>query len=259
MPHVFLAFVKSLTSFARPGLWRYLVIPPLAACFVWFFSAVMWLGDLIDWMTQKTPLAWLYATLVDWHLGWIATALAFIGAWIVLLAAAYLVAVVVAGVWAVPAMVAQLAVTDYADVVPRGRDSIFLSLILTVRAVALYLLGWLITLPVWLVPGMAIVHSLFWLAYLNRATFALDALAAHASKEEWKTLHAAHGGRLWGLGLVAALLAHVPLLGFFAPALAAMSFVHYGFEALRSERRRSDRGDSGIIEGEVIEVLREEP
>lgn len=253
MPHVFSALVKSLTSFMRPGLWRYLFVPPLIACLVWIFSAFLWLGVLIDWITHETPLSWVHATLGNWHLGWIASLLAFVGAWVILLAGAYLVAVLVAGVWAVPAMVAQLAVTDYTDVAPRGRDSVFLSLGVTLKASLLYLLGWTVTLPVWVVPGMAVAHSFFWLAYLNRATFAYDALAAHASAEEWQQLKTTHGGRLWLLGLMAAVLAHIPLLGLFAPALAAMSFVHYGFEALRAERRGPA---DGSIEGEVIEVIR---
>lgn len=254
MPQVFLALVKSLHSFTRPGLWRYLVVPPLVACLVWLVAAVLWLGTLIDWLNAETPLAWLAATLGNWHLGWVASLLAFVGAWVILLAGAYLVAVIVAGVWALPAMVAQLAATDYADVAPRGRDSLLLSVGVTTRATALYLLGWLLTLPVWIVPGMAVVHSFFWLAYLNRATFAYDALAVHASADEWQRLKTRHGGRFWTLGLIAALLAHVPLIGLFAPALAAMSFVHYGFDALRAERRGPA---DGAIEGEAIEVIRE--
>ena len=196
----------------------------------------------------------MHATLGQWHLAWVAAVLAFFGAWVILLAGASLVAVFIAGVWAMPALVAQLAATDYADVSPRGKDSVFLSLGVTVKAMLLYLLGWTLTLPVWIVPGMAIVHSFFWLAYLNRATFAYDAMAAHASAEEWRQLKSVHGGRLWVLGVIAAVLAHVPLLGFFAPALAAMSFAHYGFEALRAARRGPA---DGAIEGEVIAVTRE--
>lgn len=254
MPQVLLALVKSLGSFSRPGLWRYLVLPPLIGALVWLGAAVFWLGALIDWLGAETPLAWVQASLANWHLGWIASLLAFVGAWVILLAGAYLVTVLVAGVWALPAMVARLAASDYADVSPRGRDSVLLATGVTVRATLLYLLGWTITLPVWIVPGLAVVHSFFWLAYLNRATFAFDALATHASADEWRRLKVSHGRQLWTLGLIAALLAHLPLLGFFAPALAALSFVHYGFAALRAERRGPA---DGAIEGEVVEVFRE--
>lgn len=254
MPQVLLAIVKSLTSFARNGLWRYLVIPPLIACFIGVFSSVMWLGALIDWLVTETPLAWVQATFGQWHLGWVASVFAFVGAWLIIMASATLVAIVVTGVWALPALVAQLAATEYADVAPRGSDNMLLAVGVTFKAMVLYLLGWTLTLPVWIVPGMAVVHSFFWLAYLNRTTFAYDALAAHASRDEWDRLKKQHGRRFWILGFIAALLTHIPVLGFFAPALAAMSFVHYGFEALRAERRGPA---NGVIEGEVIEVIRE--
>jgi hypothetical protein len=50
------------------------------------------------------------------------------------------------------------------------------------------------------------------------------------------------------LGLTMALLAHVPFIGLLVPALAALSFVHYGLEALR----RSRGGALITIEGERI-------
>jgi len=253
MPQLIAALLKSLSTFARPGLLRFLIVPPLLGALVWVISAVLWLGALTDWLLAETPLAWLNGVLLSWHLGWLVSVLAFVGAWIVLLAGATLVAVVVTGVWALPGLVNHLARTDYADLEPRGRDSLLLSIGVTLRASLLYLLGWGLTLPVWLIPGMAMVHSLFWLAYLNRATFAFDALAVHASREEWDSISKGHSGRLWTLGFMAALLTHLPLAGFFAPALAAASFVHYGFAALRAERMGPA---DGAIEGEVIEVIR---
>jgi hypothetical protein len=40
-----------------------------------------------------------------------------------------------------------------------------------------------------------------------------------------------------------ALLAHVPLLGLLAPALAALAFVHYGLESLRRLRQEALPGE----------------
>jgi hypothetical protein len=38
------------------------------------------------------------------------------------------------------------------------------------------------------------------------------------------------------LGMTMALLAHIPFVGLLVPALTALSFVHYGLEALRRSR-----------------------
>jgi CysZ protein len=249
-----LALFKSLAGFARPGLWRYLLLPPLLAGLVWVVANLMWLAQLARWLGAETPLAWLQVTLGAWHLGWFASVLAFVGAWIILLAGAYLIAIVLVGVWALPALVARVAATDYPDLAARGSDDILRSLGVTFKASAVYLIGWAATLPIWIIPGMAVVHSLFWLAYLNRATFAFDAVASHADPGEWQRLSSLHSGPLWMLGLIAGLLAHLPLIGLLAPTLAAMGYVHYGLEALRAERRgAADR----VIEGQVIEVIRE--
>ena len=106
------------------------------------------------------------------------------------------------------------------------------------------------TLPLWLIPGMGLVLPIYWLAWLNRRTFAYDALAAHATKEEWKALFEKHRGKLLLLGVLLGLVAHVPLVGLLAPAFGALAYVHYGLEALRRERR----GAAAVIEGEARRV-----
>ena len=81
------------------------------------------------------------------------------------------------------------------------------------------------------------------MAWLNRRTFAYDALSAHAGEEEWQVLSARHKGQFLLLGLCMALLAHVPLLGLLAPALAALAFVHYALESLRRLRQEALPGE----------------
>ena len=111
-------------------------------------------------------------------------------------------------------------------------------------------IGWIGTLPLWLIPGMGLVLPIYWLAWLNRRTFAYDALALHATKDEWKAIFARHRGKLLLLGVLLGLLAHVPFVGLLAPAFGALAYVHYGLEALRRERDAA----AVIIEGEARRV-----
>ena len=60
--------------------------------------------------------------------------------------------------------------------------------------------------------------------------------ALHATDAEWACLRAQYRWPLLMLGLVMALLAHLPVVGLLVPALAALSFVHFGLEALRRLR-----------------------
>ena len=67
---------------------------------------------------------------------------------------------------------------------------------------------------------MGLVLPVYWLAWLNCRTFAYDALALHATKDEWKAVFDKHRGKLLLLGVLLGLLAHVPFVGLLAPAFA---------------------------------------
>jgi uncharacterized protein involved in cysteine biosynthesis len=86
------------------------------------------------------------------------------------------------------------------------------------------------------------------MAWLNRRTFAYDALSLHATDAEWRSLSRQHKSPLFMLGLLMALLAHLPIIGLIVPAVAALSFVHYGLESLRCLRG----GAIVTIEGERL-------
>ena len=117
-----------------------------------------------------------------------------------------------------------------------GKDSFVAATVNSVLASVLFVLGWLLTLPLWLVPGLSIVLPLLLMAWFNRRTFAYDALSMHATPAEWTALRRDYRQPLFMLGLTMALLAHVPVIGLFVPALAALAFVHMGLEALRCSR-----------------------
>ena len=84
---------------------------------------------------------------------------------------------------------------------------------------------------------MGLLLPLFWMAWLNRRTFAYDALAIHASHAEWQAFRRQRATSLLLLGGLMALLTHVPLLGLFAPSLAALAYIHFCLEGLRRFRR----------------------
>jgi len=49
-------------------------------------------------------------------------------------------------------------------------------------------------------------------------------------------------GSLYLLGLVLALMAYIPLVGFFAPVLFGLSFIHYLLAALKVHREAPIEG-----------------
>lgn len=232
MDEVMLALLRTLHSLSRPRVWRYLAAPALLALLVggglapWLFPAIE------TALLQAPPLSWL----VSWDWTGLAGFLAGVGSALTLLALAYLLATVLAGTLVLPWLIADVARHDYPDLAPMGRDSLLAALLNGLWAALGFCLGWLLTLPLWLVPGMALVLPMFWLAWLNRRTFTPDCLALHATAEEARQLRRTHASHLLILGAMPALLAAVPLAGLLAPALAALLFSHYTLEALRRLR-----------------------
>ena len=59
----------------------------------------------------------------------------------------------------------------------------------------------------------------------------------HATVDEWRLLRRQHGFPMLLLGVILALLAHIPVIGLLTPTLAALAYTHYCLEALRRLRQ----------------------
>jgi len=229
---VVLALMRSFASLRRGRIWLYVLAPALFSLVLWVALAVWGLGLLVEWLLGNPPMT----LLIGWGLAWLATVLAYTGAWMAIFAGAYLTTSLLAAIVIMPLMLKQLAEADYRDVAPMGKDSFTAAAVNSIFASILFIVGWLLTLPLWIIPGLSLILPLLLMAWLNRRTFAYDALSMHATEVEWQSLRGQHKGSMFMLGLTMALLAHIPIIGLLVPALAALSFVHYGLETLRRSR-----------------------
>ena len=228
MSEILLALQRSVTTLGRGRVWFYFFAPALVALLLMVVFSAVALDRLVTQLAEQPPATWLTA----WGAEWLGGALATLGAWLLMLSASYLVAMLLTAIVVLPLLLNHLAASDYPDLARLGRDSV------VAVAALLFIVGWVLTLPLWLIPGMALVLPLFWMAWLNRRTFAYDALAVHATDDEWRSLRRQHGGALLLLGLIMALLAYIPFMGLLAPSLAALAYLHLCLESLR--RLRSD-------------------
>ena len=233
MTAMFVALARSLGSLRAARVWGYLLVPTLSALcltlLLWFLA----LDVLSGWLLGQPPLTWVAA----WGALWLAHLIAALGGWLLILSASYLLAVLLTGIVVMPMLLNHLAQTDYADLARMGDDSVIASTWSNLWAAGLFIIGFVLTLPLWLVPGLGFFHPLFWMAWLNRRTFTYDALSVHATPDELGQLRRQHSGGLLALGGLMAMLTHVPFAGLFAPALAALSFSHYCLQALRGSRQ----------------------
>ena len=238
MNELLLALRRSVASLGRGRIWVYIIAPGVLAAVFMGGVSYAFLDHLVRWAVSVPPLSWVSQTGV----AWLADGAALVGGWMVVLSASYLVATLVTAIVVVPLMLNELAATDYADLARQGEERLIASTWNSVWSAVLFVCGWLLSLPFWLIPGFGLFLPLFWMAWLNRRTFAYDVLVAHATPGEWRTLRSDRSGSLLAIGLVTGAMTHVPFLGLLAPSLAALSYIHYCLEALRRARRGASVG-----------------
>ncbi len=244
MREVMLALSRTVANLRNRKVWLYVLAPALFSLLLSVGLAIWALGWVVEQMMAYPPMT----LLVGWGLVWLAHFLAYLGGWMAIFAVAYLTASLLAAIVILPLMLKHLSETEYRDVAAMGRDSFVAAALNSLFASVTFVIVWLVTIPLWLIPGFSLLVPLLLMGWLNRRTFAYDALSMHASDGEWQAIRSAQKMPLFMLGLTMALLAHVPVLGLLVPALAALSFVHFGLEALR----RARGGAVITIEGERL-------
>lgn len=231
-----MSFIQTLLRAARdllrPEILWHALWPPLAAFLLW---------SLIAWFAWLPLAAWIVAELPDWSwLNWLGPSLAHIAVFFIFAPLVYVTALLLVAVFALPRMMTLIAARDYPEVSRQGSASAALwgSIANTLAAGAIFIVGWLVTLPLLLIPGALFVLPLFWGAWLNQRAFRFDALAEHAQPAELVELIRRERGSLFAGGLAGAFVAHIPLINLLAPAYTAVLFVHLCLGALRDLRNQ---------------------
>ncbi|MDR2507390.1 MAG: EI24 domain-containing protein [Candidatus Accumulibacter sp.] len=232
MDEIVLALKRSLLSLKRARVWYYIAFPAISAAFAMTALAVTLLGFLIARLLEYPPMSWLNA----WGAFWAAKILAVLGGWAAIISVCYLLALFLTAVFTLPLMLGFLAGADYPGLARMGRDSVAASVWNSLWGIALFLLGWVVTLPLWLLPGFSVVLPFFWMAWLSRRTFPYDVLMVFATPEEWRVLRKQHAMPLLALGFIMSGLTLLPFAGLLAPSLAALAYGHFCLEALRRLR-----------------------
>lgn len=239
MNEVFKAYGRALKSLLQPAILWHLVWPTLLA--VAFWGVVAWFGwEPLGAAVERlfAEVAWLNWIQQRWESSALAAAIfAKVVLGLLLLPLVYGTALFIVAVFALPLMLGRVAAADYADVEKRRGGSIAGSVWNALVALAVFLVGWIVTLPLWLVPGMAVVLPVLLSAYLNQRAFRYDSLAEHADAQELRSVIDRERGQLYLVGIVAGLLAYVPVVNLVAPAYAGLAFIHYSLAALRRARR----------------------
>ena len=200
--------------------------------FWWFWDG--WAGALYR-LAQEMGLE---ARLVDWGFVWIAHSLITLLLFSLLLPAVYVTSLFFAAVFAMPLMLNFVVERDYPDLEMKRGGTFMGSVWNALFAVLVFLILWIVTLPLWLIPFGALVVPTLLSAYINRRLFMYDALMDHASAEEFAQIKARDSGRLLSLGALLGFVHYIPILNFFTPIYIGLAYIHFCLGAL--QRLRAD-------------------
>jgi len=246
MRDIFIALGRSLRSLSRLDVFGHLIWPGVVSALLWtiilLFSwaaavdAIMgtiqgfgWIGDKIG---ASVWVAGTVALMVK-----VLVALAFVP--LIYITSSVLVATV-----ALPMMLDRVGLRDYADLEQRRGGSNMGSIGNTVAALLWFLLVMIASLPLWLIPGVALVAPVLATGWLSQRVFGYDAMMRHADQDELVRLRQELRPQMLLLGGGTTLLAYVPVVNIVAPAFSGLAFVHFLLEALRRERH--ERGVSTL-------------
>jgi len=237
MSEITKALLRAFASLLHPRMLLLMLWPVLIALALWLGLAFAFWSEAAAWLQahfeQSAVIGWAITvwplTMIATHLAWILLALLFVPVVLV-------TAVLIIGIFSMPAMVEHVAARAYPQL-ERRRGGTFAGSVWNSAAALLWLaLLVLLSLPLWFIPLLWPVLPIVLFGYLNQRVFRYDALAEHASAWEMETLIRRYRRELLLLGVALALVGLVPVLGFFIPVYGGLAFIHYSLARLAQLR-----------------------
>jgi len=237
------AFGRALRSQVHPRMLFALLLPFLIMLGGAVLLLVMALGPLTSWLDQQISESSTIIQANQWMLSMGLFSLMSVQSFIVpltavtiLLPLSGILGLAVAAVCVMPMVIAHLSSRDYKGLKIQGQQAFVVSLWNAIWVSLLFALGWLVTLPFWLVPPLGLMVSIFWWTFAFSRMMRIDAIVEHASREERRVLIARHNAGFWTIGLICALINLVPPAWVFLPVFSGLVYTHFGLEALRRLR-----------------------
>ncbi|MHB1676539.1 MAG: EI24 domain-containing protein [Sulfuriferula sp.] len=224
----------------HPKIFMIILWPMLFALVFWgVLSWVFW-ADWLASLNEWTRPASLF--LQQYAFAWLAGAFSIFLLVLLIVPLALLTALLIATTIAMPMMVNFVAEKDFPDLVRYHGGTAVGSLWNALTAIAVFVILWLLTLPLWLVTGLGSILSVLLTAYLNQRLFCYDALSAHADRAEFELLMRQSNSSLYGIGLIGALLYWVPIVNLIAPVYVGLAYIYFSLARLQALRLYS-KGD----------------
>lgn len=240
------SLVYALANILHPRMIWLMIWPLVIALGLWGTLAIVFWAQLALALAEWMQSGLAHAPLIgSWDFTTATLFLAKVLILVMLVPLIQLTALLILSVFGMPSMVEHVASRSFLRLERRKGGSLAGSVWnSSVGLAGLVGLG-IASIPLWVFPPLWPLIPVAILAWVNQRVLRYDALAEHAAADEMRRLFSARWGGLYVMGLVLALLAYIPILGFFAPVLLGVSFIHYLLGALEGQR-------GAPIEGQVV-------
>jgi len=231
------ALLYGFANLLHPRMLWLMVWPMLVSLVFWGAVAAAFWGRLAAALAALLQ-RWLEpaAGFLHLELGGATMAAAYVVLVLLLVPLVYLTALFILGAFGMQKMVDHVAQRSFPALERRRGGSVAGSVWNGVAALVAMALLFLVSLPLWLLPPLWPLIPLAIFAWGNQKLLRYDALAEHADAAEMARLFRERRGALLTLGLLFALLAYVPFVGFIAPVLFGLAFIRYLLGALQELR-----------------------
>jgi hypothetical protein len=235
-----LAFRRAFVTQLHPRMLAALFLPFVVAflgavVLLWFFwdPLTAWLdSQAAGWAILNTVDEWMLA-LGLFSLKLYLVPLLAIG---ILLPMAGILGLVIAAVFVMPIVLRHVEKREYPGVGRQGRHATAVGAWNAIWVGIWFCLGWLVTMPLWLIPPFALILPVFWWAFALSRMLRVDALVEHASPAERRVLWRRYNRHFWLIGGCLALINLIPPAWLVIPVFSALVFAHFSLEALRRLR-----------------------
>jgi hypothetical protein len=231
------ALLYGLANLLHPRMLWLMIWPMLVALALWGAVAFTF------WERLAAALAGLFrgwlepaAGFVRFDFGDVTVIAAYVVLFLLIVPLVYLTALLILGVFGMPKMVDYVAQRSFPTLERKRGGGLAGSVSNAAAALGGLALLFLVSLPLWLLPPLWPLIPLAIFTWVNQRLLRYDALAEHADRDEMARLFRERRGALLLLGLLLALLAYVPFVGFIAPVVFGLAFIRYLLGALQEMR-----------------------
>lgn len=240
MPFVIKAIVNALLDLIRFKIAWIIIWPILVATSFWLVIGYIFGDSFTEVIYQALNEIGIGEWLRNIEPDWIAASIEGLMHFMLFAPLIIITTLLITTIFVMPALIKLVAHRNYPELKRKHGGDISGSIMNALLASGIFVLIWIVTLPLWTL-GVGILVPFLAAAFMNQQLFRYDALSEHASKEEIKTICAANRYSLWWLGLLTGFIQFVPVLNLLAPIFTALAFIHFGLEHLKRFRAENEQ------------------